>query len=325
MPGPSAPSTRATRRCDRPGRRGAPPGIQPHRPEPGGLQGDQRAGQVDRPDQRHHLQRAGRGLGQRTGFLRRVAVLGDDAGSAERGRGPQDGADIARVAHLVQHQHRAGPLQHGWPARGVPAGRPAGPSPGARRRGPAAGRSGRAPTAPASAARAAGGGRARLPPPPPSGSGGAGGGTGCPRPPRPHGGRRARPRRGCAWQAGAGARRVGRGTVLAGPLLVAGGSLARASAARRAPLVGTVLGRRGPPGAGCGGAAVRRTTGASGWRGDAPPPRADGAAGRRGRGGRRRAGGGRRRPAGLAAVLAAAGPPRWDRRACGEDCDIAAV
>src|SRR5208283_3244548 len=51
------------------------------------------------------------------GFLRRVAVLRDDAGGTERGGGAQDGADVARVGDLVEHDERAGALEDGGQRR----------------------------------------------------------------------------------------------------------------------------------------------------------------------------------------------------------------
>ncbi len=92
---------------DRAGQRLAA-GIQADAPDIGGLQRDHRAGDVDRTQQRHGFQRARRGLGQSAGFLRRVAVLGDDGGGAERGGRAHDRADIARVGHLIQHDDRPG-------------------------------------------------------------------------------------------------------------------------------------------------------------------------------------------------------------------------
>ena len=111
-PSPSAPSTRATRRSPSAGPdSGGAAGVQPDRPDTGRLQRDQRAGDVDRAQQRHGLQRAGRGLGERAGLLRRVAVLGDHRRHAERRGRAQDGADVARVGDLVEHDQRPGPFQ----------------------------------------------------------------------------------------------------------------------------------------------------------------------------------------------------------------------
>ena len=119
-PSPSAPSTSATRRSPSagPDSVGAA-GVQADRPDAGRLQRDQRAGDVDRAQQRDGLQRTGRGLGERAGLLGRVAVLGDHRRHAERRGRAQDGADVARVGDLVEHDQRAGAVQ-----RLLQAGRP---------------------------------------------------------------------------------------------------------------------------------------------------------------------------------------------------------
>ena len=58
-------------------------------------------------------------LASAAGLLRRVAVLGDHRRHAERRGRAQDGADVARVGDLVEHDQRAGPFQ-----RLLQAGRP---------------------------------------------------------------------------------------------------------------------------------------------------------------------------------------------------------
>ena len=50
-------------------------------------------------------------LASAAGLLGRVAVLGDHRRDAERGGRAQDGADIARVGDLVEHDQRTGPFQ----------------------------------------------------------------------------------------------------------------------------------------------------------------------------------------------------------------------
>ena len=72
-------------------------------PEPVLLQPVEGARQIDDADQRDEVERARGGLGQRRARRRR-AVLGDDhRGGAERGGRTQHGADIVRVADLVEH------------------------------------------------------------------------------------------------------------------------------------------------------------------------------------------------------------------------------
>ena len=80
-------------------------------------------------------------------------------GGAERRGGAQDGADVARVGHLVEHQQRPGPLQHRARATAAPADRQAGPRPGARCRGRATGRAAPARHVPAPAPRVSAAGR----------------------------------------------------------------------------------------------------------------------------------------------------------------------
>ena len=107
MPSPSAPSTRATRGGpERFGERGLRLAGQADPPE--ARLGDlvERAGEVDHAHPGHGLERAAGGLGERAGFGRRVAVLGDDAERVERGGRAQDRADIVRIGDLVEHQQR---------------------------------------------------------------------------------------------------------------------------------------------------------------------------------------------------------------------------
>jgi hypothetical protein len=66
------------------------------------------AGKVHHPYPRHDLQCAAGRLGERSAFWRCMAILGDDAERVEGGGRAQDGADIVRVRHLVEHQQGDG-------------------------------------------------------------------------------------------------------------------------------------------------------------------------------------------------------------------------
>ena len=67
------------------------------------LQLGQRAREVLHQRDRHVLERARGRLGQRAVERRAVAARHDEAGRAEHRRRAQDGADVVRVGHLVEH------------------------------------------------------------------------------------------------------------------------------------------------------------------------------------------------------------------------------
>jgi Taurine catabolism dioxygenase TauD, TfdA family len=87
------------------------PNIQTKRPNIRGFQCNQRAGDVDRAQQRNDFKRSRSGLRERASLLRRVAVLGDHAGGSECGGRAQDGTHVPRVSDLVEHDDRARAFQ----------------------------------------------------------------------------------------------------------------------------------------------------------------------------------------------------------------------
>ena len=66
----------------------------------------ERAGQIHHAHPRNDFQRATRGFRHRARFRRGVTVLRDDRRGTERRGRAQDRADVVRVGHLVEHQHR---------------------------------------------------------------------------------------------------------------------------------------------------------------------------------------------------------------------------
>lgn len=80
--------------------------VEAHRPEPKLLQLLQRLRQVGDLDQRHEVEAAGGGAGRRTRKLGRAALGNDDRVDRKGGRTAQDGADVTRVAELVERKQQ---------------------------------------------------------------------------------------------------------------------------------------------------------------------------------------------------------------------------
>lgn len=80
--------------------------VEAHRPEPMLLQLLQRLRQVGDLDQRHKVEAAGGRPGRRTRKLGRAALGNDDRVDRKGRRTAQDGADVARVAELVERKQQ---------------------------------------------------------------------------------------------------------------------------------------------------------------------------------------------------------------------------
>ena len=79
--------------------------LQPQAPEPGLFDLLQRPGKVGDAQERHLLERARGCLGQHAGHRRRAVLRHQHGQRAEGGGRAQDGADIVRVGHLVEHDN----------------------------------------------------------------------------------------------------------------------------------------------------------------------------------------------------------------------------
>jgi hypothetical protein len=105
IPSPSEPITSTTGRPSSAVSNGV--SLSPAKPtinQPRSVSLSSARGEIDHPRRRNLFDRPRRRLGQRPAELGRMAILQDDAPRPESRRRAEDGADVLRISHLVQHK-----------------------------------------------------------------------------------------------------------------------------------------------------------------------------------------------------------------------------